>query len=102
VTDGGGEGVNEGFSGADPTCLYSSSYLFNALGLALVRSTFGVGQCLMTVATNEKVGDVADGGERLVGHGVKFILHADYGGTGYAYRSGQREETFITTLVRQR
>jgi len=82
--DGGGDGFNGGFSagaGARKTsltigCLYSSSYLFNAPALALVRSMlmFGVGQCLMTVATNEKAGTVASGGERGVGRGAKSIL----------------------------
>jgi hypothetical protein len=80
--DGEGDGFNNGFSAGVGTretsltigCLYSSSYLFNVLALALVRSVFGVGQCLMTVATNEKAGSVVGGGERGVGRGAKSIL----------------------------
>jgi hypothetical protein len=77
--DGEGDGFNDAGVGTRETSLtigslYSSSYLFNVLALALVRSMFGVGQCLMTVATNEKAGSVVGGGERGVGRGAKSIF----------------------------
>jgi hypothetical protein len=91
VTNGGvggeGDGLMDGFNAGGVGsgencltigCLYSPSYLFDASAsasaLALARSLLGVGQCLMTVATNEKADKVVSGGERGVGRGAKSIF----------------------------